>query len=134
MYGTRPLKGFSPLSHTSVKCRWVFKIKHNDVYWAILVACECTQVPGVDFSKTYSPVVSDIIFRMILLIMIKFGFLAKVVNVKTALLYKELEEEIFAEHHPEMKNIHRDDCIILKNFIYGLVHEARQYNEKAIEI
>ena len=35
---------------------------------------------------------------------------------------------------PGMKDIERDDCIILGKCIYDLVQAERQYNKKAVEI
>ena len=64
--------------------------------------------------------------------MIHFGFLAKVVDVKTVFLYGYLEEEIYIECPPGMRNITKYDCIIFEKSIFSLVQAARQYNKKAI--
>ena len=42
-------KSLMPPNQRCVKNKWVFKIKHNSVYQACLVACGYSQVPGVDF-------------------------------------------------------------------------------------
>ena len=42
-----------------VGCRWVFKVKRNGVYHARLVAKGFSQIPGVDFTDNYSPVVNS---------------------------------------------------------------------------
>ena len=55
---------------------------------------------------------------------IHFGYLAKVINVKTAFLYGDLEEEIYMECHKAMSNMRKDDYIILNKCIYGLVQEV----------
>ena len=94
-----------PPNHRCVKCEWVFKIKHNSVHRVKLVTFGYSQVPDVDFFKTYSPVVSDIFFRIVLLIMIKCGFVTKIVNVEAVLFYREPEKEIFVECPPGMKDI-----------------------------
>ena len=49
-----------------------------------------------------------------LLIMIHLGFMAKVVNVKTAFLYGEPGEEIYRECPPGMKDITTDICVFCK--------------------
>ena len=59
-----------PDSWRCVKCKWVFKIKRNGVFRARLVACGYSQIPGVDYSNSYSPIVHDITFRALLLAMI----------------------------------------------------------------
>ena len=56
----------------------MFKIMHNGVYRVCLVACGCSQVPDVNFSKNYSPVVNKITFHTLLLMIIHFEFLAKI--------------------------------------------------------
>ena len=83
-----------PCSCRCMKCQWVFKVKHNGVYLARLVGCVYSQIPGIDVSENNSPVVNNITFRVLLLIMMKLGFSAKVVDVKTGFLYGELEKEI----------------------------------------
>ena len=59
--------------------------------------CGYSHVLGENFSKIYFPVMSNIKFHTQLLVIIHFGFSAKVVNVKTAFLYGDLEEEIYVE-------------------------------------
>ena len=62
-----------PKDRRLVKNRWVFKVKRNGVFRARLVACGYSQIPGVDYSANYSPVINDITFRMLLLTMMYFG-------------------------------------------------------------
>ena len=78
-----------------VKCKWVFKIKRNGVFRARLVACGYIQIPGVDCSDSYSPVVHDITFCALLLAMIVEELLRKIADVETTFLHGDLEEEIF---------------------------------------
>ena len=54
-----------PNNHRLVECRWVFKVKRNGVYCARLVAKGFSQIPGVDFTDNYSPVVNDVTFRVV---------------------------------------------------------------------
>ena len=44
--------------------KWVFKQKKNGVHRARLVALGYSQVPSVDFSENYAPVVNDITMRL----------------------------------------------------------------------
>jgi len=73
-----------PVGHRCVKCKWVFKIKRSGVFIARFVACGYSQIPGVDFTENYSPVVNDVTFRLLLLIWIYFKLTAKIVDVETA--------------------------------------------------
>ena len=88
-------KSHMPPNHGCDKNKWVFKIKHNGVYQTCLVAYGYSQVPGIDSSENYSPVVNNITCCILLLMVIHFGFSAKIVNVETAFLYQDLEEEIY---------------------------------------
>ena len=54
-----------PNDHRLVGCRWVFKVKRNVVHCARLVARGFSQIPGVDFTDNYSPVVNDVKFRAV---------------------------------------------------------------------
>ena len=56
------------------------------------------------------------------------------VDIKTAFLYGDLEEEIYMECPQGMSDIGKDDCIIFNKCIYGLVQAARQYYKKAVKI
>ena len=63
-----------------------------------------------------------------------YGYMAKIVNIKTAFLYGDLDEEIYMECPQGMAAVKKDDCIIFKKCIYGLVQAAQQHYKKAMEI
>ena len=67
-------------------------------------------------------------FRVLLLKMSHVRFAAKVADAETALLYRELEEEIYMEYPPITNDIGKDHCIILGKCIHILVQAARQFN------
>ena len=69
------------------------------MYWAGLVACMYSQVPGINFYKNCSPLVNNITFHALILMVIDFGYLAKIVNIETGFLSREFEEEIYMECH-----------------------------------
>ena len=51
--------------HRAVGCRWVFKVKRNGVYCARVAAKGFFQIPGVDLTENYSPLVNDVKFRVV---------------------------------------------------------------------
>ena len=55
-----------PKDHRLVGCRWVLKVKRNCMYCARLVAKAFSQIPGVEFTDNYSPVVNDVTFRVVM--------------------------------------------------------------------
>ena len=51
-----------PGNRRCVKCKWVFKIKRNRVFRARLVACGYSQIPGVDYTDSYSLLCTILLF------------------------------------------------------------------------
>ena len=66
--------------------------------------------------------------------MILFSLSAKIVDVETAFLYGELEEQIFMDIPLGMEEAKSDQALELQKCIYGLVQAARQYFKKAVTI
>ena len=123
-----------PNNKRCVKCKWVFKIKRDGTFRARLVACGYSQIPGVDFSENYSPVVHDITVRLLFVIMIMLKLTGKIADVETAFLWGDLEEEVYMDNPPGLPNAKEDEALLLLQTIYGLVQSARQYYKKARSI
>ena len=47
-------------------CKWVFKKKKNGVYRAKLVAKGYDQIPGVDYTENFAPVINNVTICMML--------------------------------------------------------------------
>jgi hypothetical protein len=52
---------FPPPDRKLMSCKWIFKIKYNAIgsmarHKVCLVANEFTQVEGIDFNETFSPI------------------------------------------------------------------------------
>jgi Reverse transcriptase (RNA-dependent DNA polymerase) len=75
--------------------KWVFKEKGDGVFRARLVALGYSQIPGIDFTGNYLPVVNDTSFRILLLLIGKLGLKAWSLDVETAFLNGDLDEEIY---------------------------------------
>ena len=106
-----------PNDRRLVGCRWVFKVKRNGVYRARLVAKGFSQIPGVDFTDNYSPVVNDVTFRTVVARMIIENMEGKVVAIDNAFLNGDLEHEIYMkipEGYDEVINpgVDKEDCLI----------------------
>jgi Reverse transcriptase (RNA-dependent DNA polymerase) len=84
-----------PRGRRCVCCKWVFDIKRNGVFRARLVACGYSQIPGVDFTEAYSPLINDVTFRTLLLIQLIFGLCAWLLDVQVAFLHGDLDELIY---------------------------------------
>ena len=123
-----------PQGRTLVSSRWVFVIKKDNTYRARLVARGYTQIPGVDYTENYAPVMQDATLRLLLMLWAKNNLESMVFDVETAFLYGELEEEIFMrvpEGYRECGyKISEDEVLELLMAIYGLIQAARQWWKK----
>ena len=115
-----------PGDRRCVKCKWVFKIKRNGVYRARLVACGYTQIPGVDFTDAFSPVIHDTTWRILLICKLLWGLHACLIDVETAFLHGDLTNDIYMDCPEGMTGVNNAvDCLELLKCIYGLVQAAR---------
>ena len=124
-----------PNDHRLVGCRWVFKVKRNGVYHARLVAKGFSQIPGMEFTDNYSPVVNDVTSRVVEARMLIENLNGKIVDIDNAFLNGDLEHQIYMKIlkvYDEVinKDLDKEDCLILQKSIYGLVQAARQFWKK----
>ena len=117
--------------------KWVFKIKRDGTYRARLVALGYSQIPGVDYTDNFAPVAHDVSFRIALARMMVEKLDSLVMDVETAFLYGDIEEEIFMKSLVGMEEIDPgsspEDCYQLKKGIYGLCQAARQFWKKFVD-
>jgi hypothetical protein len=124
-----------PTGRTLIGNKWVFKKKKNGVHRARLVALGYSQVPGIDFTENYAPVVNDITMRMLLVLKLLHNWKGEIIDVETAFLYGDLEEEIYMtipkglSEYMDGEDL-KGECVILKRSIYGLVQAARAWWKK----
>ena len=115
-----------PYGCKPVGCKWVFKKKVRpdgtiEKYKARLVAKGYNQKEGEDFFDTYSPVARLTMIRVLLSLAASHGLLVNQMDVKTAVLNGELEEEIYMEQ-PDGFVVDGHEgkvCKLLKS-LYGL--------------
>jgi hypothetical protein len=90
-----------PFGCKPVGCQWVFKKKLKpdgtiEKYKARLVAKGYTQ-KGEDFFDTYSPVARMTTIHILISLAASYGLLVHQMDVKTAFLKGELDEEIYMD-------------------------------------
>ena len=105
-----------PKNIRGVKCKWVFNIKQNGKFRAKLVACgyiQYSQIPGMDFTENYSPVIHDIFARILIIIMNIYCLQSKLVDVETAFLRGDLKEEVYMDLPEGMVDIDEDETLLL---------------------
>ena len=107
-----------------MKSKWVFDIKRSGLFKVRLVACGYSQVPGVDFTESYAPVINDVSWRILIIAMLVWKLEAKIIDVSTAFLYGDLEEDIYMR----CREVHEEDeALHLVHSIYGLVQSTIRY-------
>jgi hypothetical protein len=91
-----------PKGRKPISCKWVFKIKHGvdgevERYKAKLVVRGFTQTFGVDYKETFASVVKFMSIHCILALAAIENMEIYQMDVKTAFLNGNLEEEIYME-------------------------------------
>ena len=119
-----------------LKSKWIFKRKMKadgtiDKYKSRLVICGNRQTEGLDYFDTYSPVTRITSIRLVLAIAALRNLEVHQMDVKTAFLNGELQEEIYMEQ-PEgfiATGNERKVCRLVKS-LYGLKQAPKQWHEK----
>lgn len=109
-----------------VKNKWVYKIKSDGRFKSRLVAKGFTQVHGVDFDETWSPVGRKASLKLLIWFVLNQGWSWKQMDVDTAFLNSDLEEEIFMQQPQGFEDGSRQVCKLLKS-IYGLKQASRAW-------
>ncbi|KAG8478240.1 hypothetical protein CXB51_028177 [Gossypium anomalum] len=126
-----------PKGKKTIRCKWVFKKKEGTpgveepIYKAKLVAKGYSQIPGVDFTNVFSPVVKHSSIRALLGIVAMHDLELEELDVKTAFLHGELEEDIYMQQ-PECFIVSEKEnyvCLLRKS-LYGLKQSPRQWYKR----
>ena len=119
-----------PRGRRLVRTKWVYRTKKEDgriIKWkARLVAMGFTQLAGIDFTETYSPVARFTSIRMLLAIAVLFCLEVHQMDVETAFLNADLVEEIYVAMPPGYETP-RKVWKLLKA-LYGLKQRPRAWN------
>ena len=86
-----------PSDCKTINCRWTYVLKPDGRYKARLVAKGYTQVQGIDYEETFSPVVRYKSIQYLLAHAALQDWELEAMDVKLAYLHGVLEEEINME-------------------------------------
>lgn len=123
-----------PNNRKPIKAKWVFKTKSDDKgnivrYKARLVAKGCSQIFGIDYMETFSPVVRYNSIRYLLALAVQRNLIIHQMDAVTAFLQGDLEEEIYMEQPEDYQDGTNRVCKLNRS-IYGLKQAGRQWNLK----
>ena len=131
-----------------IPCKWVFKIKHeidNSLrYKTRLCVKGFHQVPGVDFTESFSPVASGTTIVIVLLITLwneEKQWICEMFDVEAAFLNAELEIPMYLEWPEEMQRLgfiseeeEKTKCIKLIKSMYGNVDAALRWMKAFVKL
>ncbi|KAD3068636.1 hypothetical protein E3N88_36516 [Mikania micrantha] len=125
-----------PATHNVVGSKWLFRTKFRadgsiDRYKARLVAQGYSQVPGLDYSHTFSPVVKATTVRVVLSLAVVNNWKLRQLDVNNAFLHGKITERVFMEQPPGFANPHFPNHVcLLKKAIYGLKQTPRAWFDR----
>ena len=125
-----------PKGKKILKNKWVYRIKQEEHtshprYKARLVVKGFGQRKGINYDEIVSPVVKMTSIRVILGMTASLNLEVEQMDVKTAFLHGELEEEIYMEQPEGFLVKGKEDYVCkLKKSLYGLKQAPRQWYMK----
>ena len=129
-----------PKDSKRVGCKWVFKTKRDskgnvERYKARLVAKGYTQKDGIDYKETFSLVSRKDSLRIVMDLVAHFDLELHQMDVKTAFLNGDLEEEVYMDQPQGFEATSKRNLVCrLKKSIYGLKQASKQWYLKFNDI
>ena len=120
----------------ALKNKWVFKLKKDGSGKVVkhktrLIIKGFLQKKGIDFDEIFSPVVKLTSIRIILGLVASLNLELEQMDVKTAFLHGDLNEEIYMEQLEGFKVSEKENLVCkLKKRLYGLKQAPRQWYKK----
>eukprot|EP00253_Pinus_taeda_P033351 PITA_33351 len=114
-----------PKGRKLVRCKWVYRTKYEpngkvDKHKARLIAKGFSQVEGIEYTKTFSPVAKMNSICLVLSLAASFKWEFHQMDVKSAFLHGDLHEEIYMEQPTGFTQTDSNLVCRLKKSLYGL--------------
>jgi hypothetical protein len=125
-----------PKGHKAIGLKWVYKLKKDAdgkviKHKARLVAKGYVQEQGIDFDEVFAPVARMESVRLVMALAVQEAWKLHHMDVKTAFLNGELEEEVYVKQPPGyIKEGAEHKVLRLKKALYGLKQAPRAWNMK----
>jgi hypothetical protein len=125
-----------PIGCRPIGLKWVFKVKRNERgeivrHKARLVAKGFVQREGIDFQEVFAPVARMESVRLLLALAASKDWRVHHMDVKSAFLNGELEEEIYVQQPPGFEVAGEERKVLrLRKALYGLRQAPRAWNTK----
>ncbi|XP_059650617.1 cysteine-rich receptor-like protein kinase 42 [Cornus florida] len=126
-----------PKEKMAIGCKWVYTKKEGSSgqdsvrFKARLVAKGYAQKEGIDYNEVFSPVVKHSSIRILLALVAQFDLELAQVDVRTAFLHGDLEEEIYISQPNGFKVAGKENWVYkLKKSLYGLKQSPRQWYKR----
>jgi hypothetical protein len=127
-----------PEGAKALSMKWVYNIKRDaqgnvERYKARLMAKGYLQREGIDFEEVYAPVSKHTTLRALLAVVAERDLVLQQLDVKTAFLNEELEEEIYMQQAQGYEEGGAEMVCHLKKTLYGLRQAPRAWHTRLKE-
>lgn len=126
-----------PEGKRAIGCKWIYKkkegmsVKEPKKFKSRVVAKGYSQKKGIDYDEIFSPVVRHTSIRAVLGLVAVWDLHLEQMDVKTAFLHGELEEEIYMEQPEGLVKPGEEHLVCrLKKSLYGLKQAPRQWYKR----
>ena len=125
-----------PKGQKVIGLKWVFKVKRNlggkiVKYKAKLVAKGYARRHGVDYEEVFAPVARIETVSLVLALAVHGKWQVHHMDVKSAFLNDELQEEVYVSQPPGFMNPNQPGKVLkLKKALYGMKQAPRAWNAK----
>ena len=122
-----------PAGKSLIDTKWVYALKYKNGeiarFKARLVAKGFEQIAGIDFDQTFSPVARMASLRLVLALSALYRFEVHQMDVETAFLNADLEEEVYIRIPEGVEVPQGFNCLRLRKALYGLKQAPRAWNK-----